>query len=120
MDKPNNMTAQSFFQFDIRAGTIRSIESVPKSKKLLKLVVDFGSAGTRTILSGLAPVLEFPNSAGPGCHVVEGQKVVAIINLEPRTMMGIESHGMLLAADNGTGKIVLVNPGIVPDGAEIG
>jgi methionyl-tRNA synthetase len=52
--------------------------------------------------------------------VTEGHKVVAIINLEPRNMMGLESRGMLLAADDGTGKIVLVNPGNVPDGAKVG
>lgn len=109
-----------FFRFDLRVGTIRSVEAVPKSKKLLKLEVDFGPAGIRTILAGLAPCLVTLDSSGPGAYVEAGQKVVAIINLEPRVMMGISSHGMLLAADDGTGKIVLVNPGNVPDGAEIG
>lgn len=119
MDKPNNMTAHGFFQFDIRVGTIRSVEPVPKSKKLLKVEVGFGSFGNRTILAGLAPHIPL-DAPGPGCHIVEGQKVVAIVNLEPRVMMGIESFGMLLAASDGNGKIVLVNPGDVPDGAEVG
>lgn len=120
MDKPNNLTAHNFFQFNIRAGTIRTIEAVPKSKKLLKLEVAFGTAGSRTILAGLAPRLESPDSAGPGTYLIEGQKVVAVLNLEPRTMMGIESYGMLLAANSGDGKIFLVNPGPVLDGSEVG
>jgi len=109
MDKPDNMSAMGFFQFDLRAGTIKTIEAVPKSKKLLKLEVDFGPHGTRTILSGIA-----------GALVVEGQRVVAILNLEPRTMMGLESRGMILASTDEAGTIWLVNPGPVPDGAEIG
>lgn len=121
MEKPENLSAMDFFRFNLRVGTIRTIETVPKSKKLLKLEVDFGSFGTRTILGGLAPVLVTIDSSGPGCYVAEGQKVVAIINLEPRTMMGFESRGMLLASgDATTGRIVLVNPGNVPDGTEIG
>lgn len=118
--QPDSLSAMDFFRFDIRVGTVRSIEVVPKSKKLLKLEVDFGTAGNRTILAGLAPRLESADSAGPGTYVIEGHKVVAIINLEPRNMMGLESRGMLLAADDGTGKIVLVNPGNVPDGAKVG
>lgn len=109
MDKPDNLSAMDFFRFDLRAGTIKTVEPVPKSKKLLKLEVDFGSFGTRTILSGIA-----------GAIVVEGQKVAAIINLEPRTMMGLESRGMILASTDEHGRIWLVNPGPVPDGAEIG
>jgi methionine--tRNA ligase beta chain len=120
MEKPDNLSAMDFFRFNIRAGTIRTIEAVPKSKKLLKLEVDFGPAGSRTILAGLAPRLESLDSSGPGTYMVEGQRVVAIINLEPRTMMGLESKGMLLASADESGTIWLVNPGPVPDGAEVG
>lgn len=112
MDKPENLTAVEFFRFDLRAGTILSIEEVPKSKKLLKLEVDFGPAGKRTILGGIASAL--PD------RVIVGQKVVAVINFEPRSMMGQTSHGMLLASTDADGKIWLVNPGPVPDGAEVG
>ena len=119
MDKPDNMTAIDFFRFDLRAGTILSIEEVPKSKKLLKLEVSFGPSGNRTILAGLAPRIE-ADASGPGTHIVVGQKVVAIINLEPRTMMGLESKGMLLATPDESGRVHLVNPGPVPDGGEVG
>lgn len=107
--KGENLSAMDFFRFDLRVGSIRTVEAVPKSKKLLKLEVDFGPAGIRTILAGIA-----------GATLVEGQKVVAIINLEPRTMMGLTSHGMLLAGADEAGKVWLVNPGPVPDGAEVG
>jgi len=120
MDKPDNMSAMDFFRFNLRAGTVRTIEPVPKSKKLLKLEVDFGPSGTRTILAGLAPLLESPHDPGPGTYLVEGQRVVAVINFEPREMMGLESRGMLLGAKDETGKVHLVFPGKVPDGAEVG
>lgn len=119
MSKPENLTAGGFFQYDLRVGSILTIEAVPKSKKLLKLEVDFGVLGTRTILAGLAPRLE-ENASGPGTHLVPGQKVVAVLNLEPRQMMGLLSHGMLLAAADETGRVHLVNPGSVPDGTEVG
>ena len=120
MDKPDNLAATEFFKFNIRAGTILSVEPVPKSKKLLKLEVSFGSSGTRTILSGLAPRRDPVAATAPGNYVMEGQRVVAVINLEPRTMMGLESCGMLLAAADESGQIHLVHPGPVPDGAEVG
>jgi methionine--tRNA ligase beta chain len=117
--KPENLPADDFFKFDLRVGTILTIEAIPKSKKLLKLEVDFGPLGKRLILAGLAPRLE-AGTSGPGTYLVEGQKVVAVLNLAPRTMMGIESHGMLLAAHDESNKIWLVNPGPVPDGVEVG
>lgn len=110
--KPDNLPADDFFKFDLRVGTIQSIEAVPKSKKLVKLEVDFGPTGKRTILAGIA-------SAVPD-RVMVGQKVTAVLNLAPRTMMGIESHGMLLATHDEADRIWLVNPGPVPDGTEVG
>lgn len=112
MEKPENLSAMDFFRFDLRAGTILTIEEVPKSKKLLKVEVDFGPTGKRTILGGIASA--FPD------RVMVGQKVVAVINLASRVMMGLESRGMLLATTDEDGKIWLVNPGPVPDGSEVG
>lgn len=117
--KPENLEAVDFFKFDLRVGTILTIEDIPKAKKLLKLEVDFGPLGKRTIVAGLAPRLQ-AGVDGPGTYLVEGQKVVAVLNLKPRPMMGIESRGMLLASHDENGKIWLVNPGPVPDGGEVG
>jgi len=111
--KPINLPATDFFRFDLRAGSILSIELVPKSKKLLRLEVYFGSLGTRTILAGVA-------SAYPD-RVKVGQKVLAVLNLEPREMFGVQSQGMLLAATDNENKLYLTSPGDnVPDGAEVG
>jgi len=121
--KPENLPADDFFKFDLRVGTVLTVEALPKSKKLLKLEVSFGPViGNRTILAGIA-------ASSPYGQVVDGvwqdsclvgQRVVAVLNFAPRAMMGIQSHGMLMASHDENGKIYLVNPGPVPDGTEVG
>lgn len=102
-EKPQNLSFDDWSKFDIRVGTILTVEVVPKSKKLLKLTVDFAEdTGSRVILAGIAEAYADINAA-------IGQSIVAVLNLAPRTMMGIESHGMLLAGRNGNGNLVLVN-----------
>lgn len=111
--KPQNLPYEDFAKLDIRAGTILSIDPVPKSKKLLQLSVSFGEeSGPRTILAGIA-------SAYPD-RVAVGQKVVAVLNIAPRTMMGVVSNGMLLAGFDPDENLHLVSPGPVADGEEIG
>ena len=65
-------------------------EAVPKSKKLLKFTLDDGSGENRVILSGIHPYYEPKELVGKTC--------IAITNLPPRAMMGMESNGMLLSA----------------------
>ena len=74
-------------------------EPVPKSKKLLKLTVKLADE-TRTIVAGIAEHYE-PES-------LVGRKIVVVANLEPATLMGIESNGMVLAASPDGGKPALV------------
>lgn len=84
-----------------RVGTIESAEPIPKSKKLLKLMVNLGELGTRQILSGIAL-----------CYSAEsliGRQIIVVENLKPAKFMGQESHGMLLAAGNGD-QIALLQP----------
>lgn len=101
-----------FEKLDIRAGTIRSAELVPKSE-LLKLDVSFGPLGNRTILARIA------TSFTP--EAVVGRQIVAVLNLAPRKMKGIESNGMLLASERSDGVLALVSlSAVVPDGAEVG
>lgn len=107
--KPENLSFDEFVKWDLRAGSITKIEEVPKSKKLVKLEVSFGTF-SRTILAGI--------KGSPS--LVEGQKVVAVLNLAPRAMMGFESHGMLLASHDENHTIWLINPGPVPDGTNVG
>jgi methionyl-tRNA synthetase len=91
-----------FQQMDIRIGTILAVEKVEKSKKLLKLLVDLGLE-KRVILSGVAEHFEPDDLVGKQCTV--------LVNLPPRAMMGIESNGMVLFAEDNQGKLHLLNPG---------
>lgn len=86
------ITFEEFQKVDIRVGIILTAEAVPKSKKLLKFSVYLGpELSIRTILAGVATAYA-PES-------LVGVKVLVVVNLAPRNMMGIESHGMLLAVD---------------------
>src|SRR6185369_13845030 len=75
-------------RIDIRAGTIKLIEDVKGSDKLLKMTVDFGDR-VRTILAGMKQEREQPKQ-------LEGVQALFVINLEPRKIMGEVSEGMLL------------------------
>lgn len=91
-----------FAKMDIRIATIVEAESVPKSKKLLKLLIDIGSE-QRTVLSGISEHFK-PEE-------VIGKKVLYLANLAPRKMMGMESHGMILMAEDRDGSLAFVQPG---------
>ena len=90
-----------FAKMDIRTGTILTAEKVEKSKKLLRLQVDLGLE-QRTILSGIAEHFQ-PEQ-------VIGQQVIVLANLAPRMMMGTESQGMILMAENAEGQLSFVSP----------
>ena len=90
-----------FMKMDMRVGEVKTAEAVEKSNKLLKMTVDTG-ADTRTILSGIAKHFS-PEE-------MVGKKVVVLANLAPRKIMGVESQGMLLFAENADGKLISVTP----------
>ena len=81
---------ETFSKSDFRAVKVLACEAVPKSKKLLKFTLDDGTGENRTILSGIHAFYEPEQLIGKTC--------VAITNLPPRAMMGLESCGMLLSA----------------------
>jgi len=81
---------ETFSKSDFRAVKIRKCEAVPKSKKLLKFTLDDGTDEPRVILSGIHAFYE-PEE-------LVGKTAIAITNLPPRKMMGIESNGMLISA----------------------
>lgn len=91
-----------FAKMDIRIATILEAENVPKSKKLLKLRIDIGSE-QRTVLSGISEHFK--------AEEVVGKKVLYLANLAPRKMMGMESHGMILMAEDRDGSLAFVQPG---------
>lgn len=84
------VTIEDFAKLDIKIGKVLSVEKVPETDRLLKFELDFGSE-QRTIVGGWA-------IAYPDPSVLVGTLVPAILNLEPRTIKGIESQGMLLSA----------------------
>jgi len=97
----DSVTYDEFSKMDIRIAKVLEAERVPKTQKLLKLKIDTG-VDTRTIVSGIA---EFFTP-----EQMVGKQVVVLANLEPRTIRGIESHGMILMAEDVDGKLQLVIP----------
>ncbi len=97
-----DVSIDQFGALDVRVGTVTLAEPVPKSSKLLRLLVDLGEAAPRQILSGIA------ESFGAGELV--GQQVLVLANLAPRKMMGLQSHGMVLVSEDALGRRVLVQP----------
>jgi len=100
-----------FTKIDIRTATILEAEKVPRTAKLLKLKIDTG-LDVRTIVSGIAEYYE------PGSII--GKQISIVANLEPRTIKGIESKGMILMAEDKDGRLVMVTPAEkVSDGSAI-
>ena len=101
----------TFAAVDMLAGTIRRAESHPKADRLLVLEVDLGFE-TRTIVSGIA--------ASYAPEELVGRRVVAVTNLAPRRLRGIDSNGMLMAGDGDDGKPRLIAPDpATPDGTRL-
>lgn len=106
---------ETFSKSDLRAVKVLECEAVKKSKKLLKFTLDDGTGTPRTILSGIHAYYEPEELVGKTC--------VAITNLPPRPMMGIESCGMLLSAVHKEGEeeklhLLMLDPHI-PAGAKL-
>ena len=106
---------ETFSKSDFRAVKIEACEAVPKSKKLLKFTLNDGSDRKRTILSGIHEYYE-PEE-------LVGKTAIAITNLPPRKMMGIDSEGMLISAvyeyDGHEGLNLLMVDDQIPAGAKL-
>ena len=92
-----NIEFETFEKLDIRVGHVKNCEKVKKANKLLKFTIDDGSGTDRTIVSGIA---KFYNPED-----LIGKDVLFIANLAPRKLMGIESQGMILSAENFDGDL---------------
>ncbi len=107
----SEITFDDFSKIDIRIATIIAAESVPKTKKLLKLTVDTG-LDQRTIVSGIAEHFK-PEE-------IIGKQVSVLINLAPRDLKGIASQGMILMAEDKDGKLKFLQPNeIVANGSVV-
>ncbi|EDM97529.1 putative methionine--tRNA ligase, beta subunit [Pseudoflavonifractor capillosus ATCC 29799] len=106
---------ETFSKSDFRAVKIKECSAVPKSKKLLKFVLDDGTGTDRVILSGIHEYYE-PEQ-------LVGKTAIAIVNLPPRKMMGIDSCGMLISAvheeDGHEGLNLLMVDDRIPAGAKL-
>ena len=99
-----------FSKLELRVGKVVEAEPVEGSEKLLKLKVDLGDE-QRQIIAGVGLVYSPEDMAN--------REVVIVANLEPRMLMGLESQGMLLAADSEEGPVLLMPDHEVPPGVKI-
>ncbi len=109
MSKPR-ISIEDFSKIEVQVGTVRSAERVPETDKLLRLVVDFNeTTGPRQIISGIAPYVPEPEA-------LVGRQLAFVTNLEPRTIRGLESNGMLFAVGAGESFAFLTPDREVPPG----
>ena len=104
----DRISLDHFMSVELRVAKVLTAERVPKSKKLMKLGIDVGTE-QRTIVAGIAEAYE--------ADALVGRLIVVVANLQPATLMGIESNGMVLAASTDAGRPILLEPG---PGAEPG
>ena len=97
--KPSYVAFEDFVKVELVVGTIKECDPVPKSEKLLKLQVDCGAYGMRQVLSGIAHAYR-PD------QLIDTQAIF-VLNLKPRKMMGLESQGMMLLAEDDAGSLVI-------------
>ncbi|KKW23773.1 MAG: Methionine-tRNA ligase [Candidatus Kaiserbacteria bacterium GW2011_GWA2_52_12] len=108
----DQISYDDFAKLDIRIGTVIVAELIPETDKLIKCTVDFGSElGTRTIVSGIAQWKK-PEE-------LVGKQFPYIVNLASRVLRGVESQGMLLAASDESGVVLLVPEQNVPPGTKL-
>ena len=99
-EKKETISYEEFQKLDIRVGTIISAEVVPDTDKLLKLMVDVGESESRQIISGIREYVPDPES-------IVGTQTTFVVNLEPRTIRGLESVGMLFAVSGNFNNRIL-------------
>ena len=104
------ITIDDFMKIDLRVATITAAERVPKTDKLMKIEVRIGEE-ERTIVSGIAQHYT--------AEELIGRNVIVIANLKAAKLRGIESRGMLLAASDGEGKLVLADAPDIASGSKV-
>jgi len=105
-----DLNERTLGQLDLRIATILEAERVPKTDRLLKLQVRMGEE-VRQLVAGIGASYDPQDLAG--------KQVIVVANLEPATIRGVESRGMLLAASGETGVVLLGPETEVPDGTRV-
>ena len=95
------ITIDDFKKLEIKIGKVISAERIPNADKLIKLILDMGGE-QRQVVAGIAEVIDDPAR-------LIGCEMPVLVNLEPRRLRGYDSHGMILAANDG-GRPVLLHP----------
>ncbi|MBP3706634.1 MAG: methionine--tRNA ligase [Clostridia bacterium] len=107
----NQISIEDFAKIELRVAEIIDCESIPKAKKLLKLTLDDGSCNQRIVASGIAKWYT-PEE-------LIGKKIIVVSNLKPAILCGVESNGMILAADCDDNCVKVIFVDDIPKGAKI-
>lgn len=99
---------KEFWKFDLRVGLVKKAEKIKRTRKLIKLIVDFGKEEL-IIVTGIA------DQYSP--EDLEGRKFIFVLNLKPKEFSGVKSQGMLIVAESEDGKVYLIP---VPDEVPVG
>ena len=99
-----------FLEIELRTATIVTAERVPETDRLMRLEVDDGD-GTRQLVAGIAGSYE--------ADELPGKKVAIVANLQPATIRGVESNGMVLAASTDDGPVLVTLDKEVPNGSRV-
>ena len=110
--EPKEITFDEFEKLDLRVGKILEVEAIPKSKKLMRVMVDFGTEKRQAV----AGLLQYYKP-----EELVNKKCVFLLNLKRRIMAGVESQCMILAAEDNQGKVVVLQPEKdITEGSKIG
>jgi methionyl-tRNA synthetase len=102
------ITVEDLSKIEVKVGTVLTAERVPETDKLIRMTVDLGEEAPRQIVSGIAAYTE--------PEALVGRQLAFVANLEPRTIKGLESNGMLFAVGNGETFAFLTPDRSVPPG----
>jgi len=109
-----DLTYDQFKQIDLRIGRVTAIEEHPNANKLYVMKVDVGEGCDRQLVAGLRPY--YPDKAA-----LLGKRIIVVANLAPAVLRGLESRGMLLAAQtpDGSRVIILTTDEDMPPGSKV-
>ena len=108
---PGKIAYTDFAKLDLRVATILEAARIEGATKLYKVALSVGEFGIRTVAAGIA---EFYSP-----EELKGRKVILLANLEPKMLRGVESNGMLLAADVEGRAVLLMPDADVPEGSKV-
>lgn len=113
-DVKQEISMKDLDKIDIRVGTVKTVEDITQSDKMVKMTVDFGTF-ERIILVGMKKERENPKE-------VEGKQALFVVNLAPRKMLGTVSHGMLfdIGYQDGIIPVLAIPEKTVPNGTKVG